>query len=85
MLYDQTTSRGYERVHQPVLRSSLATPNLDHEELKLGQLAAVFSELSHVVSRTGPQRAWLSQILPVSKAVDDEGHPRVRIPPPPLN
>jgi hypothetical protein len=67
MLYDQTTSRGYERVHQPVLRSSLATPNLDHEELKLGQLAAVFSELSHVVSRTGPQRAWLSQILPVSK------------------
>jgi hypothetical protein len=33
-------------------------------------------ELSRVVSRTGPQRAWLSQILPVSKAVRGGSVPR---------
>jgi hypothetical protein len=38
----------------------LSTPRLERE-LKLGQLAAGFPELSRVLSRTGPQHARLSE------------------------
>jgi hypothetical protein len=43
------------------LSSALTTPRLERE-LKLGQLAAAFPELSRVVSRTGPQHKSLSEI-----------------------
>jgi hypothetical protein len=42
------------------------------------------ARLSRVVSRTGPQGAWLSRMLEVSNRYSSLGGSRVRIPPPPL-